>query len=54
MALTVLPVEQHLEAVGLIVIEGLSDFVYGPLIRQLPVHKTGRETSNGTSHPTDY
>ena len=41
--LTVLSVQQHLEAVGLIVVEGLSDFVYGLFVRQLPVHETGKE-----------
>lgn len=45
--LTVLPVEQDFEAVGLIVVKRLSDFVDGLLVRQLSVHKTGKRKRAG-------
>lgn len=45
-ALTVLSVQQDFEAVGLIVVERLPDFVDGLLVRQLSVHKTRKETTN--------
>lgn len=44
--LTILCIEQHLVELGLVVIKGLSDFVYCLLIRQVTVHeaaKWGRE-----------
>lgn len=43
-ALTVLSVQKDFKAVGLVVVEGLSDFVDGLLVRQLSVHETGRQT----------
>lgn len=43
-ALTVLSVQQDFEAVGLVVVERLPDLVDGLLVRQLSVHKTGKET----------
>lgn len=46
--LTVLSVQQDFEAVGLIVVERLPDFVDGLLVRQLSVHKTRRYEKNNS------
>lgn len=50
-SLTVLSVEQDLEAVGLVVVERLSDFLDGLLVRQLSVHKTVK--GNGAAVNSD-
>lgn len=44
-ALTVLSVQQHFKAVGLVVVERLPDFVDGLLVRELSVHETGKKWS---------
>lgn len=41
--LTVLSVKQDFKAVGFIVVERLSDFVDGLLVRQLSVHETEKK-----------
>ena len=46
-ALTVLPVEKDLEALGLVVVEGLADFVDGLLVRELSVHEAVVEETRG-------
>lgn len=40
--LTILCIEQHLVELGLVVIKGLSDFVYCLLIRQVTVHEAAK------------
>lgn len=40
--LTVLPVQQNLKTVGLVVVERLSHLLDGLLVSQLSVHETGK------------
>lgn len=46
--LTVLSVKQDFKAVGFIVVERLSDFVDGLLVRQLSVHETEKKRDGVT------
>lgn len=41
--LTILCIEQHLIELGLIVIKGLSDFVYRLLISQVTIHEAAKK-----------
>lgn len=42
---TVLCIKQHLKEIGLVVLKGLSDFVYSLLIGQVTIHEAAeRET----------
>ena len=47
--LTVLPVQQNLEAVGLIIIKGLSDFLYRLFVCQFSVHETIKQKEQSTN-----
>jgi len=40
---TILCIEQHINKMGLVVIEGLFDVVYSLLISQVSIHETGKQ-----------